>query len=164
VDAPQVLRINADGSPGVSRLTEAELASLTAPPARYLVAEAAGEVLGYLIALPSDARLDGDELRWLRSRYGHPFLYIDQIAVASSWRGKGFGSLMYRELEEWAARSGMPSIACEVKIVPPNPGSARFHDRHGYREVGKLETRDGRVVSLRCRSLGPAAATNHRRE
>jgi uncharacterized protein len=151
-DAAQVLRINAEGSPGVSRLTESELASLTAPPARYLVAEAAGQVIGYLIALPSDARFDGDEFRWFRWRYGHPFLYIDQVAVAAAWRGEGLGSRLYRHLEAWAARLGTPLIACELNLVPPNPGSARFHDRHGYHQVGTLETRDGRLVSLRCRS------------
>ena len=30
-------------------------------------------------------------------------------------------------------------VTAEVNIHPPNPGSMRFHDRHGFEQVGVLE-------------------------
>ena len=30
-------------------------------------------------------------------------------------------------------------VTAEVNVQPPNPGSIRFHQRHGFEQVGVLE-------------------------
>jgi uncharacterized protein len=152
-DAPFVLRINEDAAPGVSRLTPFELTALGVVATPFLVAEVADRVVGYLIAMTSDAVYEGDEFSWFRSSIGDGFLYIDQIAVAGGWRGRGIGSALYLYLERWAVASGLRLIACEINLSPPNPGSIRFHQQRGFVELGTMETRDGRTVSLRGKAV-----------
>jgi uncharacterized protein len=153
-DAAQVLAINAAGTPGVTPLSPQELDDIGGAAALYLITAIGDQIGAYVIGLASDAAYDGDEFRWFRAQYAERFLYIDQVAVAEDWRGRGVGSLLYRELEVRTRDcGGIPRIVCELNLDPPNLGSARFHDHHGYTQVGTLVTSDGRFVSLRCKIL-----------
>jgi predicted GNAT superfamily acetyltransferase len=152
-DFPAVLVVNASAAPGVTPLARSDLLTLLEAGARLDVAEAAGRVVGYLLAFPAGLDYAGDEFAWFRDAYGDEFVYVDQVAVAPAWRGRGVGSRLYEGLEAWVRRWGIPRVTCEVSLLPPNPGSQRFHQRRGYREVGTLHTADGRVVSLRSKAL-----------
>lgn len=40
------------------------------------------------------------------------------------------------------------TVACEVNLALPNPGSLAFHAKRGFIEVGRMLTSDGRHVAL----------------
>jgi predicted GNAT superfamily acetyltransferase len=42
---------------------------------------------------------------------------------------------------------GYNSVLCEVNIMPPNPGSIRFHKRFDFEECGSQFTEAGIVES-----------------
>ncbi len=146
-DLPAILEINREGAPGVSALALTEAASLLARSTFLRVAEDGSGVTGYVIVFASGTPYEGEEYLWFGRRSGD-FLYVDQIAVARNARGRGVASGLYADVERAARDRGLATIACEVNLRPENPASLRFHARQGFLEVGRLETRDGMLVSL----------------
>jgi predicted GNAT superfamily acetyltransferase len=64
------------------------------------------------------------------------------------------GDALYADLLQAAAALGAPLIALELDVEPPNLASARFHARHGFREVGRQAVQGGKkVVSLQTRPV-----------
>jgi predicted GNAT superfamily acetyltransferase len=76
---------------------------------------------------------------------------VDRIVVAAGTQARGAGRQLYRDLYAQALRDVVPVITCEFDIEPPNPASARFHAKLGFREIGTQQLYDGRkVVSLQA--------------
>lgn len=150
-DFEAILAINAEGQPGVSALTYSELISALASGSVWVAVGTAG-LAGYLIAYRSDAVYGGEEFAWFQSRYS-PFLYIDQVAVAEQHRRAAVGFQLYQKAENAAREQGVSLLVCEVNLDPPNPVSLAFHTRNDFREVGILDTQDGRKVTLLLKRL-----------
>jgi hypothetical protein len=151
-DAVDIAAINREGQPGVSPLTADELDACLRRATLFRVAERGGAVEGYLIAFAPGFASIGDEYDWFSARHAS-FLYVDQIAVASSaWRS-GVGAALYADLEGEARARGIAQLVCEVNLRPENPRSLAFHARLGFAEAGQLEVRDGRRVALLERAL-----------
>lgn len=93
-----------------------------------------------------DASYPGEEFQWVQSRFDR-FLHIDQVAVAQDSRGLGMGSALYEALIPFCHRTACTSLTSAVNLEPPNPGSWRFHVRHGFEEIGRLATREGNYVA-----------------
>jgi predicted GNAT superfamily acetyltransferase len=52
-------------------------------------------------------------------------------------------------LFEYARTNGVKVITCEYNIDPPNPASKRFHDKFGFKELGRQRVAGGsKLVSL----------------
>lgn len=155
-DGVAIQAINLAGAPGVSPLTDAELAALADGSVRCWVAEDAGQVVGYLITYTNSDPYDGEEFAWFQQRVP-TFLYIDQVAIASSHRRRGVGATLYRQAAEDAHTTGLESLTCEVNLDPPNPTSLAFHQELGFVNIGELHTGDGRYVTLLRKPLAPFA-------
>lgn len=139
--------INAQSAPGVFLLSVDDLERLIRAATVAWVAVTDAASAGYLIGFASAARYDSEEFRWFKEQQ-QDFFYVDQLAVAAPFRGRGVGSLLYAELDRRAARQGWRSLNCEVNLHPPNPRSMAFHLRRGFTEVGRMTTTDGRRVAL----------------
>jgi predicted GNAT superfamily acetyltransferase len=152
-DAEAITAINRDGQPGVNAFEPGEIEACVARATHFRVAEAGGELAGYLLAFGSGLASIGDEYAWFSARHA-AFVYVDQVAVARSrWR-VGVGAALYADLERAARARGVAVLACEVNLEPPNPRSLAFHARVGFTEVGRLRVGDGRFVALLERRLG----------
>jgi uncharacterized protein len=152
-DLKELLRINEESSPGVSQLTAVDAERLTTDATLAWVAVGDQGVAGYLIAFIGSATYAGEEFSWFKKR-GREFVYVDQIALGLSYRGRGVGRLLYLELEQWAARQRCQLLNCEVNLDPPNPRSLAFHRRYGFIEIGRMHTSDGRHVALLQKEVG----------
>jgi predicted GNAT superfamily acetyltransferase len=152
VDTPAIVAINVAGRPGVYPLTSEAVAETLAVAPYFVVAEAGGQVAGYLIGYTSQDTCESDEFAWFQ-RHVLRFLYIDQVAVAPMHRRAGIAAYLYAQAAAHARALGVPALVCEVNLDPPNPASLAFHARLGFREVGTLAVQDGRTVSLRHREL-----------
>jgi predicted GNAT superfamily acetyltransferase len=146
-DLADVLAINSEASPGVSRLDPATAGALMSMASVAWIAVREGRVAGYLIGFLPSSGYDGEEFLWFRQRR-KSFVYVDQIAVAASSRGHGIGRRFYEELTRWGGAHSCQSLVCEVNLVPPNPESLAFHRTCGFSEVGRLLVADGREVAL----------------
>ena len=136
LDVSTLWRINEEGLPGVGQIDERAMADLVSLTSLPLGAFQGDELLGFVLCLPPGTRYASLNYAWFNARYDD-FLYVDRIAVAAAYRDRKVGTLLYQNVIGHAAKLKVP-VAAEVNLEPPNPGSMRFHKRHGFSEVGQL--------------------------
>ena len=93
--------------------------------------------MGFVLCLLPSTRYKSPNYGWFNERYPE-FLYVDRIAVGQASRNAGVGQTLYGQVIAHAQQKKWP-VAAEVNLDPPNPGSMRFHRRHGFEQVGELE-------------------------
>lgn len=148
-----ILALNAESVHFLSPLDAVRLRQLHAQAAYHRVVEIDRVVAAFLLALREGADYDSPNYRWFAQRYPE-FLYIDRVVVSAAQQGRGLGALLYEDLFAFARSSGVAEVTCEFDVDPPNPPSARFHARFGFREVGTQWLGGGKKqVSLQARSL-----------
>ena len=153
-DFPAILALNAESVHFLSPLDAARLQRLHAQAAYHRVVEHEDKVAAFLLAFREGAHYDSPNYRWFAQRYAQ-FLYIDRIVVAGVTRGLGFGAQLYDDILAFAAATNAARLTAEFDVEPPNPVSAAFHQRYGFREVGtQWIGGDRKQVSLQARGLG----------
>ena len=153
-DFPAILALNAESVHFLSPLDAMRLRDLHAQSAYHRVVEHEEKVAAFLLAFREGADYDSPNYRWFAQRYAQ-FLYIDRIVVAASARGLGFGAQLYDDILAFAAGTNAARLTAEFDVEPPNPVSAAFHQRYGFREVGtQWIGGDKKQVSLQARELG----------
>jgi predicted GNAT superfamily acetyltransferase len=135
-DFPAILALNAESVHFLSPLDAARLERLHAQAAYHRVVECDGSVAAFLLAFREGADYDSPNYRWFVGHFGG-FLYIDRVVVATAIQGQGLGAKLYDDIIAFAVASGVAQLTCEFDLDPPNPASARFHARYGFREVGR---------------------------
>jgi len=116
----------------------------------HWVLEHEGLVCAFLIALREGATYDSVNYRWFCLNYPK-FLYVDRVVVSSAAQGLGFGAALYQAVFAHAKATAVPVVTCEFDIDPPNPVSANFHAKYGFREVGRQLVANGtKTVSLQA--------------
>lgn len=134
-DHPRIVAINAAEVAQTSSLDEARLSFLSRLACYHKVAVVEGEVAAFVLAMRSGAPYENDNFAWFARRFDD-FLYVDRIVVAAAFGGRGIGRRMYTDLFDYARSNRIARITCEYNLVPPNPASAAFHARFGFRECG----------------------------
>jgi predicted GNAT superfamily acetyltransferase len=120
------------------------------------VIEQGRRVVAFLLAFREGANYDSVNYQWFSRRYAS-FLYIDRIVVSPNARGSGAGALLYRRAFAHAVKSDVPWITCEFDVAPPNPASEAFHQKFGFRELGRQLVADGKkLVSLQAAVVSSA--------
>jgi len=157
-DFPAILALNAESVHRLSPLDTARLRHLHAQAACHRVIEVHGRLAAFLLALREGADYASPNYRWFAARY-RVFVYIDRVVVDAASRGLGLGLQLYDDVIAFAARAGVARLVCEFDVDPPNPASANFHRRCGFREVGTHRVDDARKqVSLQLRDIESAKA------
>ena len=153
VDFPAILALNAQSVHFTSSLDAARLQHLHAQAAYHRVIEIDGRVVAFLLVLREGVDYDSPNYRWFAQRHAQ-FLYVDRIVVDAAQQGHGLGAALYEDLVAFATISGAACLTCEFDVDPPNPASARFHARFGFREVGTQWLGGGKKrVSLQARQM-----------
>lgn len=158
-DFARILALNAESVRFLSPLDAARLHALHAQAAYHRVAEIGGRVAAFLLVLREGVDYDSPNYRWFAQRYAQ-FLYIDRVVVDAAAQGHGLGALLYEDLFAFARTQLVSVLTCEFDLEPPNPASARFHARFGFRAVGTQWLGGGKKqVSLQACELQPAHGT-----
>lgn len=152
-DFPAILALNAESVHFLSPLDATRLQALHAQAAYHRVVDIDGRVVAFLLALREGADYDSPNYRWFAQRYAQ-FLYIDRVVVGAAQQGRGLGARLYEDLFAFARANNAGHVTCEFDVEPPNPTSAGFHARFGFREVGTQRLGgSNKQVSLQARSL-----------
>lgn len=88
----------------------------------WLVAEAAGQVVGYAYA---SAHRERAAYRWAADA---------AVYVGADQRGRGVGGALYRALFELLAGQGIRTVCAGITL--PNPASVALHESVGFEPVG----------------------------
>jgi uncharacterized protein len=150
-DVSTVLALNAADVAALSPLDRKRLTLLRKQAAHALVAEVAGEVVGFVLTFAPGSGHDSDNFAWFGQRYGSDFLYLDRIVVGPAHRRRGIAGRVYDALEHEARAYGR--LVCEVNSQPANPPSLAFHSARGYAEVGYLAHGPGKMTAMLCKEL-----------
>lgn len=112
-----------------------------------------GRLVAVVIVLRQGSDYDSANYRFFDQRYP-TFVYVDRVMVAVDRQSEGLGARLYDEVLTRAGDAAL--MTAEVNLVPPNPGSLRFHERRGFRRVGVMESEDATYrVQYLAASLGP---------
>jgi predicted GNAT superfamily acetyltransferase len=130
-----IVELNATAVQHTSAMDVPRLQNLDALATYHKVILVDGAVAGFLLAMRDNTPYPNDNYAFFAARYG-TFLYIDRIVINPVYAGLRLGTLLYRDVFDYARSKGLPVIACEYNIEPPNEPSRRFHDRFGFREIG----------------------------
>lgn len=148
----QILDLNEQFVHFLSPLDSDSLRNLIEEAGYFRIVEVDGDVAAFLIAMFPGAKYDSPNYVWFDKQWDD-FAYIDRIVVSQRVQGRSMGSRLYDDLAKVALKRGLKRMTCEYNLKPMNEGSAKFHDRYGFREVGVQELQGGKVVSLQAYSL-----------
>ena len=156
-DFSAILILNQESVRFLSPLDLTKLTRLSKEPVFFRVAISEEAVAGFILAFLPEANYDSPNFLWFKARY-ESFVYIDRIVISEEFRGRQLATSLYAELERFAITCGIPRLACEINIDPPNPGSLRFHEKQRFVEVGRQpihepETGHTKIVSLQIKEL-----------
>tara|TARA_B100000941_G_scaffold66632_2_gene44469 strand:- start:3013 stop:3486 length:474 start_codon:yes stop_codon:yes gene_type:complete len=146
LDSTAIWEINQDGLPGTGIVNVKEIEQLLGFSQISLGAFFEGKLVGFVICLPPGTGYSSPNYRWFNEKYEN-FLYVDRIAVAKEYQNREIGSRLYSEIIRIANNKSIP-VTAEVNLQPPNPGSIRFHERHGFARVGELKSGKKHVVMM----------------
>jgi hypothetical protein len=147
-DLERILELNEESVHFLSPLTMEKLEKLAEQSEMLSVIEVDGSVEAFVLTIREGNDYDSVNYQWFAGHYER-FLYIDRVVVSVRMHGKGFGRELYHAVFEHAKQTGVPYVTAEIDINPPNPGSLIFHEKFGFKEVGKQTVADGKkVVSL----------------
>ena len=136
-EAEMIWSINEEGLPGTGKVSQQEIKALLEFSSLSIGAYLEDRLVGFVICLPPNTEYGSLNYAWFNQRYDK-FLYVDRIAVSVESQNQNIGSILYDHVKKHAEEIGVP-VTAEVNIYPPNPGSMRFHDRHGFEQVGVLD-------------------------
>lgn len=134
-DFEAVVALNSSEVKHTSPMDEARLQHLDAIASYHKVVTVDGEVAAFLLAMKDGCGYINENFEWFAARL-KTFLYVDRIVVGSSYQGLRLGTLLYKDMFNYARSKGVTTIACEYNIVPANEPSRIFHDKLGFHEVG----------------------------
>lgn len=146
-DHAAILALNAESVQYLSALDAASLARLDAQAIYHRVVELDGEVAAFLLVLREGSDYASPNYRWFADHFD-AFLYVDRVVVSAAHQGRGLGARLYDDLFAFARSNGATRITCEYDLAPPNPASATFHTRYGFREIATQWLGGGKQVSL----------------
>ncbi len=143
-DVASMWSINEQGLPGTGQVSKQEMADLLNLSTLSLGVFREAELLGFVICLPPQTSYGSLNYAWFNQRF-EAFLYVDRIAVAHEHQSQGIGSMLYEHVIASSNELAVP-VAAEVNSSPPNPGSLRFHERFGFKEIGELHHKEKSVL------------------
>lgn len=131
----------------VNALSAPDFAALVAASFSARMIEGAdGAPAAFLLALSHETPAQGPNHGWFLQHFP-AFAYVDRVVVAEDAQGQGLGRALYADLRAQARGAGLATLACEVNLDPPNPGSMAFHERLGFRPAGEAtDPRNGKRV------------------
>lgn len=135
-DFDRIVEINALEVVHTSAMDRDRLDELDSYSFYHSVVEVDGVVAAFLLAMRDGSDYVNDNFGWFADRY-ESFLYIDRIVVNADFNGLKLGSLLYKDIFEFAKKESINVICCEYNLIPSNIPSQKFHDKFGFSQVGE---------------------------
>jgi predicted GNAT superfamily acetyltransferase len=148
-DWPEILRLNEESVHFLAPMDESKLAKWSDAASYFRVVELNGKVAAFLMGFRRGDDYDGVNFAWFAQRYSD-FVYVDRIVVAPEYRGRRLADRLYDDFEAFAREHVIRHLTCEVNVEPPNPVSLRFHEKRGFKEVGREAYAGKTVAMLEC--------------
>lgn len=128
--------LNQENTPEVGSLNDAEsFRKLLELSSTSLLIEYKNQVIGFMICFRENSVYGSENYKFFNDKK-EKFIYIDRVVIKSGFRRMGFGTEIYKHIDEAASKNFLP-ICCEVNSMPRNEISINFHIKNGFTEVGE---------------------------
>lgn len=128
--------LNQENTPEVGSLNDAEsFRKLLELSSTSLLIEYKNQVIGFMICFRENSVYGSENYKFFNDKK-EKFIYIDRVVIKSGFRRIGFGTEIYKHIDEAASKNFLP-ICCEVNSMPRNEISINFHIKNGFTEVGE---------------------------
>lgn len=152
-DLNQVLSLNQAEEKWTSELDLDSLEELMGYSVAFKVLADAESVFGFVLVMNSSSAYPNANLNWFNARL-ESFWYVDRIVVDGVCSRRGYGRALYGHIFASARQEKVRNIACEYSTRPMNKGSAAFHARMGFREIGnRSDKTNGKGLSMQVCEL-----------
>ena len=140
-------KLNQENTPEVGSIKSYEsFASLLDISSINLLIEYKKQPVGFVICFRENLEYESLNYKFFNETK-QKFLYIDRVVIQSDYRRMGFGTRVYKYIDEVAAKESLP-ICCEVNSIPLNQISFNFHAKNGFIKVGERDFTDHSVTYL----------------
>ena len=140
-------KLNQENTPEVGSIRSYEsFASLLDISYVNLLIEYKKQPIGFVICFRENLEYESLNYKFFNDTK-QKFLYIDRVVIQSDYRRMGFGTRVYKYIDEVAAKESLP-ICCEVNSIPLNQISLNFHAKNGFTKVGERDFKDHSVRYL----------------
>ena len=130
--------LNQENTPEVGSLNNSEcFRKLIELSSISLLIEYKDQVIGFIICFRENSVYSSENYKFFNGNK-EKFIYIDRVVIKSGFRRMGFGTQIYKYIDEVAYKNFLP-ICCEVNSMPRNEISLNFHIKNGYTEVGEKD-------------------------
>lgn len=146
-DLQNVLDLNERLVELLSPMTANQFDNINEDNSYVLVAEEDGQFAGFFMLVKSNADYESENFRWFQKRFDN-FIYVDRVAVAKEFRGRGIGSEFYERAFRYAEKNSIDYMFAEIHMDPPNEKSLAFHDSLGFVEEGTATLKGDHHYSL----------------
>ena len=136
-DLEFILSLNEDSMPAVSSSNLEMMKHFLVISDYFKVCKVNGEPIGFLIALLPAKDYNSEHYQWFNDKYDS-FIYVDRIIFNKSYQKQGYGTILYNDLINSIKNKSL-DIACEINLKPYNEQSIKFHDKYGFKEVGRKD-------------------------
>lgn len=151
-DIDTALLLNNRNTPAVDEIDRTTLEFLI-EHSLYSYAIGNQELFAFCITFGPGAPYTSVNYQWFSRQYDD-FVYLDRIVVAETMRNQTLGAKLYATIEsQMIADRCAPILTCEVNLNPPNHGSLRFHNRIGFHEVGRQDSKPGLTVTMLAKTV-----------
>ena len=151
-DLDAVLELNQANVPEVGSVNFERMEWYANHAEYFRVVEVDQRIGAFLVGFRQGSSYDSPNYGWFCERY-ETFAYVDRVAVAEHARRLGLGSRLYADFER-TLPPDVTHLTAEVNIRPPNDASMRYHERHGFVQVGTLESDEGKkAVAMLAKPL-----------
>ena len=142
-DFSEILSLNQKAMPAVSFMDEKSLNYFynVSEYFKLIKCENKKKIYGFLIGLTDNLNYKSENYLWFSKRYSS-FMYVDRIVIQNDSLGLGFGTKLYNDLIDYS-KGKFKNIICEYNIKPMNLISKNFHEKFGFKRVGKQKTEGG---------------------
>ena len=142
-DFSEILSLNQKAMPAVSFMDEESLKYFHNVSEYFKLIKRGKEnkIYGFLIGLTDKLDYKSENYLWFSKRYSS-FMYVDRIVIKEDSLGIGLGTMLYHDLIDYS-KGKFKNIICEYNIKPVNLISKKFHEKFGFKKVGKQKTEGG---------------------
>jgi len=154
-DYPRIVDLNRTQERHTGPMSMERFVALERLSSYCKVAVSQGKVAGFLLAFREGTAYDSENYQWFKRELKR-FLYIDRIVLDATLTHQGIGSMLYKDLFEFARDTQITLVTCEYNIDPPNLPSRAFHDKFGFKELStQWVARGTKQVSLQASQVNP---------
>ena len=140
--------LNQDNTPEVGFIKSLEMFSkLLNMSSLNLLLKYKDEVIGFIVCFRERSNYSSLNYKFFNNKEKR-FLYIDRVVIKEGYRRKGYGTKIYKYLEDFFIKDLIP-ICCEVNSFPRNEVSINFHIKNGFEYVGEHDFDDHSVIYFR---------------